>query len=148
MRYKTLFRVMMKAIGVWFFVMGMTNVIGEVARLIVMATQEEGFARPELIEPYQISSWIVTLCYVGAGLYLFFGGKWIANIAIPGNRVYCHECGYTLTESAGSHCPECGTETGRAAPPIKTVSSPTLPIQTSPPPSINEEKGTGNERVH
>ena len=41
--------------------------------------------------------------------YLFFGGKWIADKAIPGNRPYCHECGYDLTNAVGNVCTECGT---------------------------------------
>ena len=41
--------------------------------------------------------------------YLFFGGKWVADKAIPGNRPYCHECGYDLTNAAGNVCTECGT---------------------------------------
>ena len=45
-----------------------------------------------------------------AGLYLFFGGKWIVNKAIPSNRPYCHECGYELTHARSNVCPECGTE--------------------------------------
>jgi rubrerythrin len=44
-----------------------------------------------------------------AGAYLFFGGKWVADKAIPSNRPYCHECGYELTGNVSDRCPECGT---------------------------------------
>jgi uncharacterized paraquat-inducible protein A len=53
-----------------------------------------------------------------AGLYLFFGGKWIVNKAIPSNRPYCHECGYELTHARSNVCPECGTEFKPSKPPI------------------------------
>jgi predicted amidophosphoribosyltransferase len=44
-----------------------------------------------------------------SGLYLFFGGKWIVDLAIPGNRPYCQECGYDLTGAHRDRCPECDT---------------------------------------
>jgi hypothetical protein len=47
--------------------------------------------------------------YAAVGLYLFFGGKWIVDKAIPSNRPYCHECGYELTAATQNRCPECGT---------------------------------------
>ena len=47
--------------------------------------------------------------FIIAGVYLFFGGRWIADKAIPGNRPYCYECGYDLSNYVGERCPECGT---------------------------------------
>ncbi|MGB7157408.1 MAG: hypothetical protein WBD40_05045 [Tepidisphaeraceae bacterium] len=35
--------------------------------------------------------------------------------AIPGNRPYCHECGYDLTNAVGHVCVECGTPFKAAA---------------------------------
>ncbi len=40
----------------------------------------------------------------------------IANLAIPGNRPYCDECGYDLTRAGAAACPECGTPRADSAP--------------------------------
>jgi hypothetical protein len=102
MRYKTLFRILCKLMGVYFFLMG-CNALISVASIRFQArsigwTTEQGLllmAGPlfELI----------------AGAYLFFGGSNLANLAIPSNHPYCTECGYDLSESRGDVCPECGT---------------------------------------
>jgi hypothetical protein len=47
---------------------------------------------------------------LAAGLYLFFGGKRIAELAVPSNHLYCRECGYDLTATPGHVCPDCGTQ--------------------------------------
>jgi hypothetical protein len=79
-----------------------------------------------------IAGYFVSNCLEAAiGLYLFFGGKWIANKAIPGNRPYCHECGYDLTQNSSGICPECGTPTPSSlAPP------------PSPPPETDRQRDT------
>ena len=43
-------------------------------------------------------------------MYLFFRGGWISDLAFPGDRPYCQECGYDLTGNASGRCPECGTD--------------------------------------
>ncbi len=99
MKYKTLFRMLLKAIGVWVFVVGIASLFSSLAYVFMGAFQSF----------FWIAHLLGALSQLGIGIYLFFGGKWIADKAIPGNRPYCHECGYDLTNAAGNLCTECGT---------------------------------------
>ncbi len=117
MKYKTLFRMMLKAIGVWVFVGGINSLTGQIGMLgFYLANQSIGRGQVW----YFFLNVIAPLVQFGVGAYLFFGGKWIVDRAIPGNRPYCHECGYDLTNAAGNLCTECGT--------------PFKPTETSPAP--------------
>jgi hypothetical protein len=106
MKYKTLFRLLLKYLGVSMFVTGLSSLMMQIANITFY------FTSPGIIG---VQRWIFVinvfspLIGMGIGLYLFFGGKWIADKAIPGNRPYCHECGYDLTNAAGNVCTECGT---------------------------------------
>jgi hypothetical protein len=109
MRYKTLFRVICKAMGVYFIVLGCTGLLGVAAVRIAFASR---------ISPRDSIGWTVTqgvssaaapVFQLAVGLYLFFGGRRIADLALPSNRFYCPECGYDTTGSEGLICPECGT---------------------------------------
>ena len=105
MRYKTLFRVMLKFLGVWLTAQGVISVTSTLFSMVRAAWFSGG-------TPYSIAYWLSFpsgIVGIAIGLYLFFGGKWIADLAIPGNRPYCHECGYDLSGAAGSICNECGT---------------------------------------
>jgi hypothetical protein len=102
MRYKTLFRVMLKFLGVWLTTNAMVGACGSLSTWITST-----WLRGEGGYPYYM---LFIRDGVGSiGLYLFFAGKWIADLAIPGNRPYCHECGYDLSGAAGRICHECGT---------------------------------------
>ena len=101
-RYKTLFRLWLRALGVYFVVTGLTGLVSNLVTQVVtygnMLTWE-----------YQWQIGLPQLFMILAGLYLFFGGRWITDRAVPSNRPYCPECGYELSHASGEHCPECGT---------------------------------------
>lgn len=109
MKYKSLFRVLQKVVGLAACAYGLVNAFGHVSQLLWYFSASAG--RMAGAFPFM---WWQALPYSGLasialGLFLFFGGRWIANLAIPGNRPYCAECGYDLTRCVGSVCPECGT---------------------------------------
>jgi hypothetical protein len=106
MKYKTLFRLMLKAIGVYLFAEGIPQLGAYGIGLIYGLTQAR-WAR--LSGTYGLLNLSAPLFSVAFGLYLFFGGRWIVDKAIPANRPYCPECGYDLTAANRNRCPECDT---------------------------------------
>ena len=110
MKYKTLFRLLLKVLGVLFFFTGVTNVLDWVMYIAnINAGQSGTWSMYMNLSPRDIVQLAIAAVPVAAGLYLFFGGEWIVNKAIPSNRAYCHECGYMLKNLTGNKCPECDT---------------------------------------
>ena len=106
MKHKTWFRLMLKVLGVYFAASGITEFASSCFTVIYYYTTQP--SNPQ-IQYWYLANALVPLMKIAVGAYLFFGGKWIADLAIPGNRPYCHECGYDLTGAAGCACNECGT---------------------------------------
>ena len=104
MKYKTLCRLLVKLMGLYFLAFGAAYTWNAIVQVISFLERSPGM-------PW--SSWLMwvlnPLGYIGIGAYLFFGGKWVVDKLIPSNRPYCHECGYDLTGTVGNVCAECGT---------------------------------------
>ena len=108
MKYKTLFRLLLKAIGVWIVASGVQSLVAMVGVLLMQISFRRMYSSGT-------DDWYVVFNFAGSGFftafgfYLFFGGKWIVDKAIPSNRPYCHKCGYDLTAAVRNRCPECDT---------------------------------------
>jgi len=106
MKYKTLFRLLLKAVGVLIFARGLHMFLQQ-GFGIVYALASQSMGLPSLW--WVVGTLVAAAVQLVIGLYLFFGGKWVVDKAIPGNRPYCHECGYDLTGLQRNRCPECDT---------------------------------------
>lgn len=104
MKYKTLFRLSLKFVGVICIARGIPATIGLISWTVweYLNTGAVTWSWYFTQTGAQMSEFLV-------GLYLFFGGEFIVNFAIPSNRRYCHECGYMLPGHEGGVCAECGT---------------------------------------
>ena len=105
-RYKTLFRLLLKAVGVWLFFSGTATLITGLLQASAWITAGMG---PSGLLLMYIGTGAGGAVQTGAGVYLFLGGRWLVDRAIPSNRPYCQECGYELTRHNVTNCPECGT---------------------------------------
>jgi len=116
MKYKTLFRLLLKGLGVFFLMQGFLQLIAHIVSVLQTILWPPAIGGV-VLSTYHFLGWlpISAVMQLGIGLYLFFGGKWIVNKAIPSNRPYCPECAYDLTGLVGDRCPECGTMLPRNA---------------------------------
>lgn len=104
MKHKTWFRLVVKALGLYFFTYGMLSVLGTICMLLA----DWIFATSSYWHQFDTEILLNSVLQILAGAYLFFSAEWIVNLAIPSNRPYCPNCGYDLSKRVGDHCPECG----------------------------------------
>ena len=110
MKYKTAFRLAIRAIGVLVLANSLPWCIAGLASLAAQ------LADVNLRGPVDYISWSIGIgpilghgVGIVIGLYLLSGGRWIVDRVIPSNRPYCPECGYDLTHLPSDYrCPECG----------------------------------------
>ena len=121
MRYKSLFRVLVKVISVYLIAAGAASVmtvIGQISvfELAVPRMTAHSYTSNEDYWSIFLRHGVPGLTQIIVGIALFWLTNWIANFAIPGNRVYCSECEYDLTHVFGAKCPECGTVISKGDP--------------------------------
>ena len=121
MKHKTWFRLLLKAIGVFMVLNSIPSVLSQVAGIVINIVSSVSAPQPGLGGGgfwVQWTWWLPQLFWwaaqIGIGCYLFFGGRWIVDRAIPSNRPYCPDCGYDLSRNTTAHCPECGIVLPRA----------------------------------
>lgn len=112
MKYKTLFRLLVRYLGLTLMLEGGISIIaGSVYLLIVLP---EGISRGfSTMFAYPVAWLIGGIVSVGLGHHFLFSGEWLVNRIIPANHPYCPHCAYDVsgaqpTNKATPTCPECG----------------------------------------
>jgi hypothetical protein len=106
MRYKTAFRLALRAVGVLTVAQSLPRLV---VTLVALALSVHDIGYISSSDRWYLTASAQPILSIAVGLYLFFRAEWIVNLAIPSNRPYCHECGYELTGNVSGVCPECGT---------------------------------------
>lgn len=107
MTQRGLFRVLIKAFGLYFVVDGGVTLLHQLSSIFYTLASggrsyPNWFGDTLLLTAYGAGMLI-------AGCYLFFGGRFILDLAFPRGPNRCHECGYDLSGHASQICPECAT---------------------------------------
>lgn len=111
MKYKPMARLLVKLVGLSIICGGIQSLLANLGQLgaMILMIFDQRLTNLELFWVGNAMSAVGSCLTIALGLYLFFGGKWIVNLAIPGSHPHCPECAYDLTGAASTRCPECGT---------------------------------------
>ncbi len=114
MHPKTLFRLLLKLVGVYFVILGLVDLVSELAALLT------GFDSVVSGDswPFFIKSWTYFVVELAVGVYLFFGANWIVDAAFASPHPCCPHCGYSL-QTDQVRCPECGAEISSTSQDVK-----------------------------
>ncbi|MCA9305400.1 MAG: hypothetical protein KDA16_02630 [Phycisphaerales bacterium] len=113
MTQRGLFRVLMKAVGLCASLYGGITLFGQIVVQIrhnMSVAQTFGGVYPEPTLAQYLVVNLVPTAYLLVGLYLFFAGRFILDLAFPRGPSRCHECGYDLSGNDTDICPECATK--------------------------------------
>ena len=77
MKHKTLFRLMLKLLGVWIFVSGATSLVSLLGSVVMVFMPQQAMRSAYASSYYYslASSLPGVILHMAAGLYLFFGGR-------------------------------------------------------------------------
>src|SRR5262245_38134102 len=87
MRYKTIIRLVLRVMGIYFVFEGLFALLTQIGWALQFGSLSFSF----------VGGLFACIVQMSAGLYLFYGGKWVLDKVIPANRPYCPECAYDLT---------------------------------------------------
>lgn len=107
MTQRGLFRVLMRAIGLYFSIEGAVMLVYH--GLSIAYTSMSGNSSSRWLESVLLSI-VYSLGQLLAGLYLVFGGRLVLDQLFPRGTDRCHECGYDLSRTTAPVCPECATK--------------------------------------
>jgi len=110
MKYKTAFRLAIRAVGVLIIAQQIPSFVQGCIPITIAVLDLEFLTGGLGAWEWFLAALLGHVAGLAIGLYLFFHAEWIVNLAIPSNRPYCHECAYELTGlPTEGVCPECGT---------------------------------------
>jgi hypothetical protein len=106
MRYRTAFRLALKAIGLWVAITYALRLALVLLQSVWGILKTPGF---HFSLAGELPNLLGVASGVALGLYLLSCPEWIINQAIPSDRTYCHACGYERHGvGLDAPCPECG----------------------------------------
>ncbi|MBX2850439.1 MAG: hypothetical protein KTR15_01690 [Phycisphaeraceae bacterium] len=109
MKHKTIIRLLIKLLGVFFLLNGVAGLLGAVTYFLVVLDDYSAVGESFYLA-YPLSAAVGSGAALVAGLVMLLASNWLANALIPSNRPYCPNCGYELTGMRGNDCPECGVQ--------------------------------------
>jgi len=129
---RDMFRVMMKTIGLVAILYGTVSLLFQIATLIYMdafvANGPMGqFMQGSELYGVYILAILSALIWVLVGCHLFFGGRWILDMAFPYKPNRCRECGYDMFGVKGDVCPECAATKLKEPDPTDSIEIEDLP---------------------